>query len=258
MELIVFIDSHCHLNCLENEHETLPELIEKARKAGVTHMLCPGIDSAHFEQILDIARAYPFIKAGLGIHPNDVDQYAISENELYDWLDDDEVIAVGETGLDYYRNSADIKLQQSQFRLHIQVAKAQKKPLIIHAREAHADILRILEEEQAGPAILHCFTETLDVALAAIDLGCLISFSGIITFKNAGALREVVAALPIDKLLIETDAPYLAPTPYRGKMNQPAYVPLVAEKISEIKSLSVDEVARITSENFKNLMSWPC
>ena len=251
------IDSHCHLNCLEDVNRSLDMIIAQAHDVGVTHILCPGIDPPHFAQIIDIATQYSQVKAGLGVHPNDVSTHAITEAALYEWVDHPEVIAVGETGLDYYRDSSDPALQAEQFRIHIRVAKALKKPLIIHARAAHMDILKILREEAAGPAIMHCFTETLEIAEAAIDLGCLISFSGIITFKNAEDLRRVAKQVPLESILIETDAPYLAPMPFRGKPNFPEYVVYVAEKLAEIKEISVEQVAQETSANFKRLFGWP-
>ena len=241
------IDSHCHLNCLPGN---VDDYIKSALAAGVTHMLCPGIDYDHFDEILAIAEKYPQVKAGLGIHPNDVDKYAMTYEDLYKAASHAEVIAIGETGLDYYRDSSDKVLQQEQFIMHIAVAKALKKPLIIHARDSHADVLNILKQEDAGPAIMHCFTETLEIAHMAIDLGCLISFSGIITFKNAQALQSVVTALPLKYMLIETDAPYLAPEPYRGKTNQPAYVVQVAKKVAQLKGITEAEVSHLSSENY--------
>lgn len=253
----MLIDSHSHLNCLTETGTSLDVLMQDAFDAGVGHILCPGIDPEHFFEVLDIARQYDQVKAGVGVHPNETGSHGITEAVLFEWASDPEVIAIGETGLDYFRDTSDKQIQQAQFRLHIQVAKALKKPLIIHGRDAHEDILKIMQEEQAGPAIMHCFTESVEIAKAAIDLGCLISFSGIITFKNAQTLRDVVAELPLDRLLVETDAPYLAPEPYRGKMNQPAYVHYVAQCMADIKGIPLSEVCAVTSANFIRLFGWP-
>lgn len=246
------IDSHCHLNCLTGN---LEEILIDAKQAGVKFILCPGIDPEHFSEIIDITKRYSNVKAGIGLHPNEVVNYDFSADKLYDAANNPQVIAIGETGLDYFRNNSDKKEQQKQFINHIEVAKALNKPLIIHARDSHHDILKILKEHKAEKAIFHCFTASLDIAKAAIDLGCLISFSGIITFKNAKELQDVVTKLDLKHLLIETDSPYLAPEPYRGKMNQPAYVYHVAKKISELKKIDIAEVINLTTNNFLNLFN---
>jgi TatD DNase family protein len=246
------IDSHCHLNCLTGN---LDEIMLDAKKAGVKFILCPGIDPLHFDEIINITNKYPNVKAGLGLHPNDVNEHEFTTQQLYDAASHPNVIAIGETGLDYYRDNSDPLAQQRQFISHIEVSKALAKPLIIHARDSHADILKILQQHKVEKAILHCFTASYEIATAAIDLGCMISFSGIITFKNAKDLQNVVSNLDLKHLLIETDAPYLAPEPYRGKMNQPAYVGLVAQKIAELQKLETSVVIEQTTNNFLKLFN---
>ena len=241
------IDSHCHLNCLTGDVE---DFLAKAKKSGVDFLLCPGIEPSSFADIVQLANDYDNVKAGLGVHPNEVSANNISADKLYDYANRSEVIAIGETGLDYYRDSSDQDLQKEQFINHIEVAKSLNKPLIIHARDSHSDILEILQQRQAGPAIFHCFTATTEIAKAAINLGCLISFSGIVTFKNAKALQKVVTEIDLQNILIETDAPYLAPEPYRGKMNQPAYLPYTAKKIAELKDIDLATVIKATTNNF--------
>lgn len=221
----------------------------------VSHALCVSVDLASFPEVLALAVQHDNLYASVGVHP---DYELVSEPtqaELVSLAQHPKVIAIGETGLDYYRLTGDLGGQRERFRTHIRAAKECDKPLIIHTRSAAADTLRIMSEEDAGKAggVMHCFTENLDVANAAIELGFYISFSGILTFKNAIQIKEVAQNIPLEKILIETDSPYLAPTPYRGKTNQPAYVKHVAEEIAKLRNISVDEVGETTSQNFNRL-----
>ncbi|MBI1194577.1 MAG: YchF/TatD family DNA exonuclease [Gammaproteobacteria bacterium] len=252
------IDSHCHLNCLELEKlgTDLDGVLAEARGLGVNEMLCVSIDLETLPEVLDIARRYPKIHASVGVHPN------VSEGEdpdldtLLELAREPSVIAIGETGLDYFRSSDEhLEVQRRRFRTHIGAAKVSRKPLIIHSREADDDTIRVLREEGAENAggIMHCFASDWALARAALDLGFYISFSGIITFKSADSLREVAAKVPADRLLIETDSPYLAPVPHRGRTNQPAYVRYVAEALARIRGTDLQTIARQTSANFHTL-----
>ncbi len=252
--LPLLIDSHCHLTQLDLTSSTLDDILKEATMAGVGHFLSVCITRDDIPHLERLATQYPNISISVGIHPSEEGVDPIHQDELVSLASHPSCIAIGETGLDYYheQDNQAIENQQYSFRQHIRAARALNKPLIIHTREAREDTLRIMREEKAHEVggVLHCFTETLDMALEAIDLNFYISFSGIITFKNALALQEVASKLPLDKILIETDAPYLAPVPFRGKQNHPALVKYVALKLSELKQISYDEVAKVTSENF--------
>tara|TARA_R110002111_G_scaffold171448_8_gene237008 strand:- start:44 stop:826 length:783 start_codon:yes stop_codon:yes gene_type:complete len=251
----MFIDSHCHLNLLAQQEGGVALAIDNAKENSVDHILCISIDKSSCHDILEMVATNDYLSASIGIHPN-IDQ---SENfslpELLDLAQDEKVIAIGETGLDYFRSDGDLTWQRDRFRTHIAAAKQLKKPLIIHTREAREDTMDILEQEDAESAggIIHCFTENWETAKRALDIGFYISLSGIVTFKNAKDLQDVAKKLPLDRILIETDAPYLAPVPHRGKTNQPAYVKHVAEFIAELRGESVAEIARATSDNFHRL-----
>lgn len=247
----MFIDSHCHLNCLEKPEEA----IKAALLAKVEHMLCVCIDLEHFNEVLQLAEAHADISASVGLHPNECAGLDPSVDELLALADNPKVIAIGETGLDYCHNKCTIDVQQQRFRRHIQAAIACSKPLIIHTRDARADTLRIMQEEGAERigGVMHCFTEDWAMAEAAMAMGFYISFSGIVTFKNATQLQDVACKIPADKMLIETDSPYLAPVPYRGKTNTPAYVVHVAEKLAELRGESVEAIAQQTTKNFYDL-----
>ncbi len=258
----MFIDSHCHLNCLDLEAlgTDLAGVLAAAREAGVDEMLCVAIDQQTQQQVLAIASDYPQVYASVGVHPNVNAAGAISVNELLALAEHPRVIAIGETGLDYFRTeAAGIAAQQEQFRTHIRAANACAKPLIVHSRDANDDTLRILTEEGAEQAggVMHCFVGDIAMAEAALAQGFYISFSGILTFKNAAALRQVALEIPLERLLIETDSPYLAPVPYRGKCNQPAYVNAVAAKLAELRGLSLTEIAALTTANFHRLFNCP-
>lgn len=252
----MFIDSHCHLN-LPGLYENLDSLLANMSANQVSHALCVSVDLASFQEVLTLADRHDNLYASVGVHPDYELEAEPSQNELVRLAQYPKVIAIGETGLDYYRLTGNLDWQRERFRTHIRAAKECGKPLIIHTRSAAADTLRIMSEEDAGKAggVMHCFTESLEVAYAAIELGFYISFSGILTFKNATQIKEVAQNIPLDKILIETDSPYLAPTPYRGKTNQPAYVKYVADEIARLRNISVNEVGKATSNNFNQLFN---
>ena len=251
------IDSHCHLDRLDLTpyDNKLVNALTYANEVGVGHMLCVSINMENFNSVIDIAKEYDFISASVGVHPNETGGHDPGADELIALADNKDIVAIGETGLDYFRSEGDLSWQQDRFRRHITASKETKKPLIIHMRDATEDTLRIIKEEKADEVggVMHCFVEDWEVAQKALDLNFVISFSGIVTFKNAQALQLVAKNVPQDKMLIETDSPYLAPVPYRGKSNQPAYVVHVAEKIAELRDIDVEEVAEITTKNYFNL-----
>lgn len=252
--MLELIDSHCHLN-FEPLSADLPSVLTRAHANGVARMLCVSVTLETFPTIRDIARAHPQVYASVGVHPNERDGHDPSAAELIELAQDPSVVAIGETGLDYYRSQGERDWQHQRFRRHIQAARAVGKPLIVHTRDAAADTLRIMEEERAGDigGVMHCFTETWEVAERALALNFYVSFAGIVTFKNAAPLRDVARRVPADRLLVETDAPYLAPVPYRGKPNEPAYVRHVADCLADVRAVPVDELARQTTRNFFTL-----
>ena len=245
------VDSHCHLN-FEPLNAGLEDVLQRARDNGVGHMLCVSVTLETFPEIRTLARSHPHVFASVGVHPNETEGREPAIDDLVNLADDKRVVAIGETGLDYFRSQGDMSWQQERFRRHIRAAKQSGKPLIIHTREAADDTLRIMREEGAGAigGVMHCFTESWEVARAALDLNFHISFSGIVTFRNADALREVARQVPDDRLLIETDAPYLAPVPFRGKTNEPAFVRHVAECLANLRQSDMDSIADITTRNF--------
>ncbi|QEP42233.1 TatD family deoxyribonuclease [Ectothiorhodospiraceae bacterium BW-2] len=255
------IDSHCHLDQLSQQTgEPLEAYLNSAREAGISRFLNVSIRSDTIATILDIAQQHSDIFASAGIHPNEHESSEPTVEQLIEWAKPTKVIAVGETGLDYFHgNNPDKTLQQQRFRRHIQAAREIKKPLIIHCREAANDTINILRQEGAEQTggIMHCFVEDLATAEAAMALGFYISLSGIVTFKNAKPLQQVVAQLPLERLLVETDSPYLAPTPWRGKPNQPRYVTAVAEKVAELQQRSFESIAEATTTNFNTLFALP-
>lgn len=250
----MFIDSHCHLDFPELA-ERLPEVLENMRVHRVTHALCICVDLADFSRVLAIAESAPHLYASVGVHPDYEKTREPSSDELVRLAAHPRVIAIGETGLDSYRLEGDLEWQRERFRVHIRAAREAAKPLVIHTRAAAQDTLRIMREERAGEAggVMHCFTESWEVAEAALDLGFHISFSGIVTFKNAKALQDVAQRVPLTRMLIETDSPYLAPVPFRGKTNEPAFVSHVASRIAELRGIPVDDVGRATTSNFFEL-----
>jgi TatD DNase family protein len=251
----MFIDSHCHLNMLAQEEGGLDAVIQQAQENQVEHILCISIDTESCHEIISMAERYPQLTASVGIHPNVDKVENFSVEELIKLASHDKVIAIGETGLDYFRSEGDLEWQRDRFRTHIEAAKQLNKPLIIHTREAREDTMDILEQESAEQAggIIHCFTENWETAQRALDIGFYISLSGIVTFKNAVALQDVAKKLPLDRILIETDAPYLAPVPHRGKTNKPAFVKHVAEFLAELRGESVENIAETTTANFRTL-----
>ncbi|OAI50010.1 hypothetical protein AYO45_00070 [Gammaproteobacteria bacterium SCGC AG-212-F23] len=244
------VDSHCHIDQID-----IPDLLSQAKEAGVGHMLCVCITLTDFPKMLSMVQPYSYISASVGLHPNETVEQEPTAKELIVLAQPEKVVAIGETGLDYYRTTGDVKFQQERFRQHIHAARTVKKPLIIHTRQAREDTMAILRAEKANEVsgVMHCFTEDWAMAKAALDLGFYISFSGIITFKNAVEIQEVAKQVPLDRMLIETDSPYLAPNPYRGKTNQPAYVRYVAEYIASLRGISLEKVAEHTTNNFFNL-----
>lgn len=224
---------------------------------GVTHALCVSVNLETFPEVLAIAERFPNIFASAGVHPDDRSGEEPDIDRLVGLADHAKVVAIGETGLDYYRVEGDTEWQRERFRTHVRAARQTRKPLIIHTREAAEDTLQIMREEAAAAVggVMHCFTETADVARRAMDMNFMISFSGIVTFKNAIALKEVAREVPLENMLIETDSPYLAPVPYRGRTNQPAYVRFVAEEIARLKGKSIESVAEATTANFFRLFS---
>jgi TatD DNase family protein len=252
----MYIDSHCHINFPDLAGK-LPEVFDLMTKNQVSHALCIGVELEKFPEILALAEAHPNVYASVGVHPDHEDCTEPTVAELVALADHPKVVAIGETGLDYFRLTGDLEWQRERFRTHIRAARACRKPLVIHTRSAAEDTLRIMREEQAGEAggVMHCFTESLAVAEAAIEMGFHISFSGIVTFKNAVALREVAAAIPLERMLIETDAPYLAPVPHRGQTNQPGFVKYVAEEIARVRGMTTEAVGEATTQNFFRLFA---
>jgi len=250
----MFVDSHCHLNFPELA-ANLDEILENMRRNEVSHALCVGVTLDKFPEIRALAEQHEHIFASVGVHPDHELDAEPAQELLVQLALHPKVVAIGETGLDYFRLTGDLEWQRERFRTHIRAARACGKPLIVHTREAALDTLRIMREEGANNigGVMHCFTETLEIAQAALALNFHISFSGIVTFKNAHALKEVARQVPLDRMLIETDAPYLAPAPFRGKINQPAYVKHVAEEIARLRGVSVEEIGRATTENFHRL-----
>ena len=255
----MLVDSHCHLDRLDLAHfdNSFDQLMEKTAEAGVDHILCVSIDLESYPAMLQLVESYANVSVSVGVHPNDFDRREPEPEELVELARHPKNVAIGETGLDYFRSEGDLEWQRKRFRRHIQAARLSNKPLIIHTRAAREDTISIMHEEQAREAggVMHCFTEDWEMAKKALDLGFYISFSGIITFKNAADLREVVQKVPDDRILIETDAPYLAPVPHRGKPNLPGYVTHVADCVAELKGMDRDAVAELTANNFKSLFS---
>ena len=249
-----FVDSHCHLDFPELA-ESLPDVLAQMRHNDVIGALCVSVNLEGFPRVLALAEQHPNIFASAGVHP---DYEGVEEPDvarLIELARHPKVIAIGETGLDYFRLKGDLEWQRARFRNHIRAARESGKPLIIHTREAAADTLRIMAEEGADKAggVMHCFTETWEVAEAALAMGFYISFSGIVTFKNAKQLKDVAQRVPLERILIETDAPYLAPAPHRGRLNQPAYVKHVAEEIALLRGITLAETGQRTTENFARL-----
>jgi TatD DNase family protein len=251
----MLVDSHCHLDFPELRAD-LPERLARMREAGVTHALTISTTVSTFGAVCEVAQAHDELWCTAGVHPDERrDAREATEDELVAMASQPKVVAVGETGLDYFRVEGDTEWQRDRFRRHIRAARRVAKPLVIHTREAAADTLRLMAEEGAQEVggVMHCFTETLEIAEAAMDLGFHISFSGIVTFKNAQALKAVARAVPLERMLVETDSPYLAPVPHRGRTNEPAFVRHVAEEIARLRGIGLAEVAEATTRNFFTL-----
>ena len=250
----MFVDSHCHLDFPELT-ERLPAVLANMAAAQVEHALCISVTMEDWPRVADLARQHPQLSASVGVHPDSADVQEPTVRQLVELSRTPKVVAIGETGLDYFRASGDMTWQQERFRTHIRAARESGKPLVIHTRAASDDTLRIMREENAAEAggVMHCFTEDWDVAQAALDLGFHISISGIVTFKNAAVVKDVAARVPQDRLLIETDSPYLAPVPHRGKTNEPAWVAHVAAAIAALRQQPVEDVGAYTSTNYHRL-----
>ena len=255
-DLPALIDSHCHLNQLDLTafDGNLDVAMDEARAVGVKHCLCVCIGLEDIPVLHEIVSRYQDVSMSVGVHPNEVANTEVTYERLYKDASEPACIALGETGLDYYRTEGEsaIDAQRASFREHIRVARDLNKPLIIHTRHAAEDTLRIMQEEQANltGGVMHCFSENWEIAKRALDLNFYISFSGIVTFKNAHVLHDVAKKVPLDRMLIETDSPYLAPVPYRGKPNHPAWVQHVAHAISTLRETSYELIARETTANF--------
>lgn len=258
----MFVDSHCHLS-FPGLKENLPAILADMRAAQVDQAICICTQMEEFEAVHALALEHKQLWATVGVHPDTEDMREPDVAELVRLAALPRVVAIGETGLDYYRlngrSVADMEWQRERFRNHIRAARQAAKPLVIHTRSSAADTLRVLDEEggEAAGGVFHCFTETAEVALAAVERGYYISFSGIVSFKNAQDLRDLARLLPLDRVLIETDSPYLAPMPYRGKTNTPAYVPHVAKAVADAVGLPVEELAAITTANTRRLFGLP-
>ena len=253
------VDSHCHLDRLDLAKlgEDMDAVLATARQLGVTHMLCVCIDMGNFPDVAALAARYPQVYASVGVHPNEQDTRDPRVGELVELAQVPKVVAIGETGLDYFHGQGDLEWQRERFRRHIRAARESGKPLIIHSRDAREDTIRIMREEGAAEigGVMHCFTEDWTMAQQALDLNFYISFSGIVTFRNAEQVQDVARRVPLERMLVETDSPYLTPVPYRGKSNQPAYVRYVAEYIAELRGESLESIARVTRDNFFDLFS---
>ena len=250
------VDSHCHLPLVVDDSSGTDGVVERALVNGVEHMLCVSVDLETFPGVLAAAKKHPSVSASVGVHPNK--DTGCREPEIDDLLQlgtTDSVVAIGETGLDYYRNEEAPKIQKERLIKHIEAAKELSKPLIIHCREAAEDLIDVLREERADHVggVMHCFVENWETAQAALDLGFLISFSGIVTFKNAVQLKEIAKKLPLEKILVETDSPWLAPIPYRGKQNEPAYVKNTAEYLCALRDENFNDFSAATTDNFFRL-----
>jgi len=248
------VDSHCHLN-FEPLSADITRILDSARDNDVTYMLCVSVNMEDFPEVLGLARTHRHIYASVGVHPNERDGREPDRDELVELAADADIVAIGETGLDYYRSSGDLTWQHERFIRHIEAARQAGKPLIIHTRASGADTLRLLRDNDAAAVggVMHCFTEDWETARAALDIGFYISFSGIVTFNSAHTIQDVARRTPLDRILVETDCPYLAPVPHRGKTNEPAFVRHTATRVAELRGMDLEELAAATTENFFRL-----
>jgi len=255
----MLIDSHCHIDLMDYEKlgGDPSTAVAYAHENGIGHMLCVSVNLEQYPNMLDTIKEMPKVFASVGVHPNEQEGVDPSVEQLIELADNPKVVAIGETGLDYFRSDGDLEWQRDRFRRHIEAAKQTGKPLIIHSREAKQDTIKLLQEENAQEigGVMHCFAEDWEMAQQAMDLNFYISFSGIVSFKSATTLQDVAKRVPLDRMLVETDSPWLAPVPFRGKTNQPAYVKYVAETIAKLRDDSVDNIAKATTDNFFRLFS---
>ncbi|MGB1109730.1 MAG: TatD family hydrolase [Gammaproteobacteria bacterium] len=256
-ETVRLVDSHCHIDMIDLSHFEggVDGVVANAREHGVEHMLCVSVDMEAYPAMRDLVSGHPEISISVGVHPNHREGHEPDADELVAVAERDGCVAIGETGLDYFRSEGDLEWQRDRFRTHIEASKRSGKPLIIHTREAREDTLKVMREENARDAggVMHCFAEDWDTAVAAMDMGFYISFSGIVTFKNAQELKRVAEKMPEDLMLVETDAPYLAPVPKRGKSNVPGWTRYTAEHIAELRGSSIERVAEVTTQNYQRL-----
>jgi TatD DNase family protein len=254
--VIDLIDSHCHIN-FDPLGDEVEQVIQRAHEKGVNRMICVSVNLEDYPQVLDLATRYDNVYASVGVHPNEQEGRDPEVDELVKLAADEHVVAIGETGLDYFRTEEKMDWQHNRFRRHIEAAKQSKKPLIIHTRDSSKDTLQLMKAEGARDAggVMHCFVEDWVTAKQAMDQDFYISFSGIVTFKSATELQEVAKKVPLDRMLVETDSPYLAPVPYRGKTNEPGYTRHVAEFIAQLRGMELEELAAATTANSERLFS---
>ena len=250
------VDSHCHID-FEPLLSELPEVLNRAAANDVAYMLCVSVNLEDYPRIERLAATYPGIFSSVGVHPNSIDCHDPGSAELVELAANPDVVAIGESGLDYFRSEGNLDWQRQRFENHIEAARLANKPLIVHTRAAADDTMAMLESLDAGQAggVMHCFAEDWEIAGRALDIGFYISFSGIVTFKNAETLKQVAKKVPLDRLLVETDAPYLAPVPFRGKSNEPGYVRHTAECIARLRADTLENIAEATTDNFFRLFS---
>jgi TatD DNase family protein len=250
----MLVDSHCHLD-LDGLREQVPAVLERMQAARISHALCISVTLEDFPRVRALAETHTNLFASVGVHPDYPEAGVISTEQLVELTQHPKVVGIGETGLDYSRLTGDLEWQRDRFRTHIRAARETGKPLIVHTRAAAEDTLRVLREEHAEEVggVLHCFTESQQVADAALAMNFYISFSGIVTFKNAAALKEIARRVPLDRMLVETDSPYLAPVPFRGKTNEPSYVRKVAEEIARLREEPIELIEAATTRNFFRL-----
>ncbi|MCB1754761.1 MAG: TatD family hydrolase [Gammaproteobacteria bacterium] len=250
------VDSHCHLN-FDGLHERLPQVLQNARDNHIDWLLCISVDWEDYPEVLAIAENHAHIFASVGVHPNHREGHEPSVEELIKAGRHEKVVAIGETGLDYFRSSGELDWQHERFHRHIEAARILKKPLVIHTRDAADDTMQTLRDHRAEEAggVLHCFAEDWRIAEQALEIGFYISFSGIVTFKSAPLVQEVARKAPLDRILVETDAPFLAPVPHRGKPNEPAYTRHTAQFVADLRGITLEELAEATTDNFFRLFS---